>query len=180
MKAKNFDKKFDQGKKDIIDDLDLSTARRANQDQKRINVGFTLAGRAKRGTVVRILAILSCVLLVLSPCSVEADSWVQPSIAKYTSISGDYLCLDRPDRWRYRNTMLLSIGAIMTEVTVSPKYQIVIPKEIRESMGIVSGQKVQIISYQGRIEVIPLKPMKEMRGFLKGIDTTVVREEDRI
>lgn len=68
----------------------------------------------------------------------------------------------------------------MTAVTVSPKYQIVIPKEIRESMGIVSGQKVQIMSYQGRIEVIPLKPMKEMKGFLKGIDTNVVREEDRI
>jgi AbrB family looped-hinge helix DNA binding protein len=68
----------------------------------------------------------------------------------------------------------------MTFVTVSPKYQIVIPKEIRESMGIVSGQKVQIMSYQGRIEVIPLKPMKEMRGFLKGIETTVDREEDRV
>jgi len=68
----------------------------------------------------------------------------------------------------------------MTEVTVSPKYQIVIPKEIRESMGIVSGQKVQMMSYQGRIEVIPLKSMKEMRGFLKGIDTSIVREEDRV
>jgi len=68
----------------------------------------------------------------------------------------------------------------MTSVTVSPKYQIVIPKEIRESLGIVSGQKVQIMSYQGRIEVIPLKPMNEMRGFLKGIDTTVLREEDRV
>ena len=68
----------------------------------------------------------------------------------------------------------------MTTVTVSPKYQIVIPKDIRESMGIVSGQKVQMMSYQGRIEMIPLKPMKEMKGFLKGIDTTVVREEDRI
>lgn len=67
----------------------------------------------------------------------------------------------------------------MASVTVSPKYQIVIPKEIRESMGIVSGQKVQITSYQGRIEVIPLKPMKEMRGFLEGIDTTVLREEDQ-
>lgn len=72
------------------------------------------------------------------------------------------------------------MGAIMTAVTVSPKYQIVIPKEIRESMGIVSGQKVQVMSYQGRIELIPLKPMKEMRGFLKGIDTTVDREEDRL
>ena len=68
----------------------------------------------------------------------------------------------------------------MTAVTVSPKYQIVIPKEIRESMGIVSGQKVQIMSYQGRIEIIPLKPMKEMKGFLKGIDTRVAREKDRI
>ena len=68
----------------------------------------------------------------------------------------------------------------MTTVTVSPKYQIVIPKEIRESMGIVSGQKVQITSYQGRIEVVPLKPMGEMRGFLKGIDITVPREKDRI
>lgn len=68
----------------------------------------------------------------------------------------------------------------MTEVTVSPKYQIVIPKEIRESMGIVSGQKVQIMSYQGRIEVIPLKPIEQMRGFLKGIDTSVARENDRI
>lgn len=68
----------------------------------------------------------------------------------------------------------------MTAVTVSPKYQIVIPKEIRESMGIFSGQKVQIMSYQGRIELIPLRPMKEMKGFLEGIDTSVVREKDRI
>ena len=72
------------------------------------------------------------------------------------------------------------MGPVMTAVTVSPKYQIVIPKEIRVSMGIVSGQKVQVMSYQGRIELIPLKPMKEMRGFLKGIDTTVDREEDRL
>jgi len=68
----------------------------------------------------------------------------------------------------------------MTEVTVSPKYQIVIPKEIRESLGILAGQKVQIMSYQGRIEVIPLRSMKEMRGFLKGIDTSVDRDEDRV
>ncbi|MCP5358874.1 MAG: AbrB/MazE/SpoVT family DNA-binding domain-containing protein [Pseudomonadales bacterium] len=68
----------------------------------------------------------------------------------------------------------------MAEVTVSPKYQIVIPKEIRESMGIVSGQKVQIMSYKGRIEVIPLQPMKAMKGFLEGIDTTVARDADRV
>ena len=68
----------------------------------------------------------------------------------------------------------------MISVTVSPKYQIVIPKEIRESMGIVSGQKVQIMSYKGRIEVIPLQPMKAMKGFLEGIDTTVARDADRV
>ncbi|MET0090091.1 MAG: AbrB/MazE/SpoVT family DNA-binding domain-containing protein [Candidatus Thiodiazotropha sp.] len=68
----------------------------------------------------------------------------------------------------------------MTTITVSPKYQIVIPKEIRESMGIVSGQKVQILSYQGRIEIIPLKPMSSLKGFLKGIETTVKRDDDRL
>ncbi len=68
----------------------------------------------------------------------------------------------------------------MTAVTVSPKFQVVIPKEIRESMGIVSGQKVQVMAYQNRIELIPLKPMKELRGLLKGIDTDVERESDRV
>ena len=68
----------------------------------------------------------------------------------------------------------------MTAVTVSPKFQVVIPKEIRESMGIVSGQKVQMLTYQNRIELIPLKPMKEMRGFLEGIETAVEREDDRL
>ena len=68
----------------------------------------------------------------------------------------------------------------MTAVTVSPKYQIVIPKEVRDAMGIVSGQKVQILVHQNRIELIPLKPMREMKGFLKGIDTDVARDEDRL
>ncbi len=68
----------------------------------------------------------------------------------------------------------------MTAVTVSPKFQVVIPKDIREAMGIYSGQKVQILTYQNRIELIPLKPMKEMRGFLKGISTDVSRDDDRL
>lgn len=67
----------------------------------------------------------------------------------------------------------------MAEVTVSPKFQVVIPKEIRESMGIVSGQKVRMIKYKNRIELIPLKSMNEMKGFLKGIDTEVHRDDDR-
>ncbi len=59
----------------------------------------------------------------------------------------------------------------MTKVTVSPKFQVVIPKEVRESMGIQPGQKVRVLAYRNRIELIPIKPMKQMRGFLRGIDT---------
>lgn len=68
----------------------------------------------------------------------------------------------------------------MTAVTVSPKFQVVIPKEIRDALGIVSGQKVQMVAYQNRIELIPLKPMRELKGFLKGINTDVKRDKDRI
>jgi AbrB family looped-hinge helix DNA binding protein len=64
-------------------------------------------------------------------------------------------------------------------VTISPKFQVVIPKKIREAMGLVPGQKVHAVVYEGRIELIPLKPLKEMRGFLEGIDTEVQREDDR-
>jgi len=68
----------------------------------------------------------------------------------------------------------------MTSVTVSPKYQVVIPKEVRESLGIYSGQKIQVLTCRNRIELIPVKPMKKMRGFLKGINTQVMRDKDRM
>ena len=68
----------------------------------------------------------------------------------------------------------------MTSVTVSPKFQVVIPKEVREAMGIYSGQKIQVLTCQNRIELIPLKPMKEMKGFLKGIDTDDEWDDDRL
>ena len=58
----------------------------------------------------------------------------------------------------------------MKIVTVSPKYQVVIPREIRESMGLRPGQKVQALQYQDRIEIIPVKPVKAMRGFLRPAD----------
>ena len=67
----------------------------------------------------------------------------------------------------------------MRTVTISPKFQVVIPKEIRERLALVPGQKIQAIAYDGRIELIPLRPTKEMRGFLPGIDTDVDREADR-
>ena len=68
----------------------------------------------------------------------------------------------------------------MGTVTISPKFQVVIPKAIREELGLLPGQKVQAIVYSERIELIPVRPMKEMRGFLKGIETTIDREADRL
>ncbi len=68
----------------------------------------------------------------------------------------------------------------MTTVTISPKFQVVIPKEIRESLGLRPGQKVQAIEYRGRIELVPVRSASQMRGFLSGIDTTVPREDDRL
>lgn len=68
----------------------------------------------------------------------------------------------------------------MAVVTVSPKFQVVIPLEIREALGIEPGQKVQALQYLDRIEFIPVKPLKAMRGFLKGIETSVPRDRDRV
>ena len=68
----------------------------------------------------------------------------------------------------------------MTAVTVSPKFQVVIPKEIRESLGIYSGQKIQVLTYQNRIELIPQQPMEEMKEVLRGLDTSVERDKDRL
>jgi len=65
-------------------------------------------------------------------------------------------------------------------VTVSPKYQVVIPKNIREALKLRPGQKMRVIEYDGRIELIPDRDISELRGFLKGIDTRVEREKDRV
>lgn len=68
----------------------------------------------------------------------------------------------------------------METVTLSPKFQVVIPKSTRESLKLIAGQKVKVIAYENRIELIPVRPMKKMKGFLKGIDTSVPREDDRV
>jgi len=67
----------------------------------------------------------------------------------------------------------------MATVTISPKFQVVIPKEIRERLGLTPGQKVQAMVLGDRIELIPVRPVQQMRGFLKGLDTNVEREPDR-
>ena len=64
----------------------------------------------------------------------------------------------------------------MHTITLSPKFQIVIPKEIRMLLKLKAGTKLEILSYGDRIELIPLKPIKSLRGSLKGIDTTIIRK----
>jgi AbrB family looped-hinge helix DNA binding protein len=68
----------------------------------------------------------------------------------------------------------------MDAVTVSPKFQVVIPQKVREMLRIKSGQKMQVIAYNNRVVLIPVRPMQEARGSLKGMDTTIEREEDRV
>ena len=68
----------------------------------------------------------------------------------------------------------------MEIVKISSKYQLVIPGKIRKKMGIKPGELLKVIIYNGRIELIPLKPIQELNGFLKGIDTQIDRNEDRI
>ena len=66
----------------------------------------------------------------------------------------------------------------MDAVTVSPKYQIVIPRSVRERMRIHPGERLQVISFDDRIELIPVRPMRSMRGFLKGLDARFERDEE--
>jgi len=68
----------------------------------------------------------------------------------------------------------------MEPVRVSPKYQIVIPRAVRESLQIRPGQEMQVFAFEGRIEVVPVRPVKSLRGCAKGIDTHIQRDADRV
>lgn len=68
----------------------------------------------------------------------------------------------------------------MSIVTISSRYQVVIPKDVRERLRLKPGQKVQALPFKGRVELIPLEPIEAARGFVRGIDTSVPREGDRI
>jgi AbrB family looped-hinge helix DNA binding protein len=68
----------------------------------------------------------------------------------------------------------------MTTVTVSTKYQVVIPEDVRRSMGVRPGEKFQVVNYDGRVQLIPIRKMRDMKGLLRGMDTTLTREADRI
>jgi AbrB family looped-hinge helix DNA binding protein len=71
-------------------------------------------------------------------------------------------------------------GGIVETVTISPKYQVVIPKRVRRKLGLTPGQKVQAIVYENRIELVLVRPVRKLRGFLKGIDTRIDRDDDRL
>lgn len=68
----------------------------------------------------------------------------------------------------------------MQAVTVSPKFQVVIPQAVREAMGLLPGVKLQVIQFEDRIELIPIRQAKALRGSLKGLNTNVPRERDRV
>jgi AbrB family looped-hinge helix DNA binding protein len=68
---------------------------------------------------------------------------------------------------------------VVKQVIVTAKFQVVIPREVRESMGIQPGTRVQVLQYENRIELIPLKEPKSLRGFIKGIDTEVGRQDQQ-
>ena len=68
----------------------------------------------------------------------------------------------------------------MSVVTISSRYQVVIPKDVRERLGLKPGQKLQALPFKGRVELIPLDPIENARGFLRGLDTSVPRDGDRV
>ena len=68
----------------------------------------------------------------------------------------------------------------MNTVILSPKFQVVIPQEIREEMKLSVGEKFRVLRYADRVEFIPVRPMREMRGFLHSMDTKIEREGDRL
>ena len=68
----------------------------------------------------------------------------------------------------------------MTRTNLSPKFQIVIPKPVRSSMQLKPGATFNVIEHEGRIELLPVRTARQMRGFLAGIDTTVPRDKDRV
>jgi bifunctional DNA-binding transcriptional regulator/antitoxin component of YhaV-PrlF toxin-antitoxin module len=68
----------------------------------------------------------------------------------------------------------------METIVVSPKFQVVIPLTIRKACALHAGQHVRIVHYDNRSELIPLKEITSRRGFLKGIETSIEREDDQV
>jgi AbrB family looped-hinge helix DNA binding protein len=67
----------------------------------------------------------------------------------------------------------------MDTVVVSPEFQITNPSAIREALHLKAGQKLRVFCYADRVEFIPVRPIQQMRGFLRGMDTSIEREDGR-
>lgn len=68
----------------------------------------------------------------------------------------------------------------METVTLSPEFQLAVPPAVREALRLTPGEKFHVLSYNGRVEFIPVRPIRQMRGFLRSMDTTIEREDDRL
>ncbi len=68
----------------------------------------------------------------------------------------------------------------MDTVTLSAEFQVVIPRPIREALHLMAGEKLHVMRYADRVEFIPIRSVRQMRGFLRGMDTTITREDDRL
>jgi AbrB family looped-hinge helix DNA binding protein len=68
----------------------------------------------------------------------------------------------------------------MSTVTLSSTFEVLIPEDVRESLRLTPGEKLHVVPFAGRVELIPIRPTQSMRGFLRGIDTSIDRDEDRL
>lgn len=68
----------------------------------------------------------------------------------------------------------------METIKISPKYQVVIPQKLRQSLSLRPGMKLQVMQFEDRIELIPLRSARSLRGSLRGLDTDVPRDTDRV
>jgi len=66
----------------------------------------------------------------------------------------------------------------MNTITVSPKFQVVIPQAVRKHIGLKPGQKMQVLAYNNQVILIPVRSIREARGSIKGMDTDVQCEEE--
>jgi AbrB family looped-hinge helix DNA binding protein len=68
----------------------------------------------------------------------------------------------------------------METVTISPKFQVVIPLAVRQAMKLTPGEKMRVLHFGNRVELIPVRDARELRGVLAGMDTAIERDGDRI
>jgi AbrB family looped-hinge helix DNA binding protein len=92
-----------------------------------------------------------------------------------------WVCRSSHREWvtRWRSIAIAGYAEAMELTTVSPKYQVVIPKRIREQFDLTPGQQLQVIALPGRIELVPSRSPAALRGFLSG-ENSFERESDRL